>query len=149
VDALAFSKIHINTSTRIPPKLSLQAGFSLLEVLVAFVIMGLVVTGILQLVGSSLRSVALADEYSYAVQIAESKMAGVGHLIPVVIGSHTGTVQEKFNWKITIENSTIIPPDTPQILSAYPYLIRVEVTWPLDDPKRNFQLTSIRFGKAP
>jgi general secretion pathway protein I len=159
VDALAFSKTHkkIDININTPAKclqqssapLSQYAGFSLLEVLVAFVIMGLVVTGILQLVGNSLRSVALADEYSYAVQIAESKLASVGSLFPVAIGSHTGTLQDKFNWRITIENSTIIPPDTAQIPSAYPYLIRIEITWPLDNPKRNFQLASIRFGKAP
>lgn len=127
----------------------LQAGFSLLEVLVAFVIMGLVVTAILQLVGNSLRSVVLADEYSYAVQIAESKMASVGHIIPIAMGSHTGTLQDKFNWNITIQNSSISPSDNPSILRAYPYLIRINITWPLDDPKRSFQLASIRFGKAP
>ena len=50
---------------------SRQTGFSLLEVLVAFVVMGLVVGVLLQLFGSSMRSTVLADEYSFAIQIAE------------------------------------------------------------------------------
>lgn len=131
-----------------PPHRQQQIGFSLLELLVAFVIMGLVVTTILQLVSNNLRSVVLADEYAYAIQIAESKLATVGHLIPVAIGSYTGTLQDKFNWKVIIENSTLVPPDIPITLRTYPYRIRVEITWPLEQPRRNFQLTSIRFGKA-
>lgn len=55
-----------------------QAGFSLLEILVAFVVMAFVVGVILQLFGTSMRSVALTDEYSYAVQVAESHLASVG-----------------------------------------------------------------------
>ena len=126
-----------------------QAGFSLLEVLVAFVIMGLVVTAILQLLGNSLRSVAMADEYATAIQIAESKMASVGHLIPVEIGSHTGKLQDKFNWHVNIEKSVHPMPEISEKMRSYPYQINIEITWPLATAKHRFQLSSLRFGKAP
>ena len=132
------------------PQKRQHGGFSLLEVLIAFVIMGLTVTAILQLVGNSLRSVALADEYSYAIQIAESKMATVGHMIPISVGSHTGTVQNKFNWMIKISKRNVLNAEVEQTLSTYPYHILVEINWPLDldAPQHSFQLSSLRFGKA-
>jgi general secretion pathway protein I len=131
------------------PKPSIQSGFSLLEVLLAFVIMGLVVAGILQLTGNSLRNVIIADEYSYAVQIAESKMAEVGNSISVEQGEHSGILHEKFKWQISITDAQLPLPEDMPPLSATPYLIAVDVTWPIKVHKHHFHLSSLRFGATP
>ena len=78
-------------------------GFSLIEVLVAFVVMGLVVGTLLQLFGSSMRSVALSDEYSFAVQVAESRLAAIGSEIKVEDGNVSG--EEKgsgYRWTVSM-----------------------------------------------
>ena len=50
-------------------------GFSLLEVLVAFVILSLVATALFRLFSGALQNVSAADDYSRAVLVAESALA--------------------------------------------------------------------------
>jgi general secretion pathway protein I len=125
-------------------------GFSLLEVLVAFVVMGLVVGTLLQLFGSSMRSVALADEYSFAVQVAESRLAAVGSEIPVKPGNESG--EEKgsdYRWNVSM---AAIEPDAKMEKLSVPlqlYQVEVTVTWKSGDRPREFHLSSLRFGDKP
>jgi prepilin-type N-terminal cleavage/methylation domain-containing protein len=53
-------------------------GFSLLEVLVAFVILSLVATALFRLFSGALQNVSAADEYTRAVLVAESVLATAG-----------------------------------------------------------------------
>ena len=126
-----------------------QTGFSLLEVLVAFVIMGLVIGGVLQLFGSSMRSVALSDEYSYAVKIAESQMATVGTAVPVEAGNTSGSTDDKFDWNIIIEPTEFEYPEGAPPIPLYPYRVKVDVSWQSGNRERHFELASLRFGKEP
>ncbi len=126
---------------------SKQQGFSLLEVLVAFVVMGLVVGVLLQLFGSSMRGVALSDEYSFAVQVAESRMAAIGNEIEVEEGSVSG--EEKgsgYRWEVLME---ALEPDEKMEKVPLPlqlYRVEVIVTWKSGDKPREFHLSSLRFG---
>ena len=127
---------------------SKQRGFSLLEVLVAFVVMGLVVGVLLQLFGASMRSVALSDEYSFAVQVAESQLAAVGSAIPVKQGTVSGTeAGSDYHW-----NVAIAPLKLDEKLENLPvpmqvFRIEVTVTWGNGDKPRTFSLSSLRFGE--
>jgi general secretion pathway protein I len=53
------------------------AGFSLLEVLVAFVIVALVGTALFRLFGGALNNASAAEDYSRAVLLAESRLASI------------------------------------------------------------------------
>lgn len=127
---------------------SKQQGFSLLEVLVAFVVMGLVVGVLLQLFGSSMRGVALSAEYSFAVQVAESRMAAIGNEIEVEEGSVSG--EEKgsgYRWEVVME---ALEPDEKMEKVPLPlqlYRVEVIVTWKSGDKPREFHLSSLRFGE--
>ena len=127
---------------------SKQRGFSLLEVLVAFVVMGLVVGVLLQLFGASMRSVALSDEYSFAVQVAESQLAAVGSAIPVKQGTVSGVEEgSDYRWNVAIE-----PLKLDEKLENLPvpmqvFRIEVTVTWGNGDKPRTFSLSSLRFGE--
>ena len=124
-------------------------GFSLLEVLVAFVVMGLVVGVLLQLFATAMRSVTLADEYSLALQVAESRLATVGTEIPVKEGTETGEEQATgLHWKITMQpfNATVKKEKLPLPLQLYK--VETTVFWQSDDAKREFHLSSLRFGEA-
>ena len=128
-----------------------QAGFSLLEILVAFVVMAFVVGVILQLFGTSMRSVALADEYSYAVQVAESHLAAVGTEIPVEAGEQSGKEKNSaYAWQIKmqpIEAATLNDKLEKLPLTVQLYQVESIVTWQQGDKPRSLQLTSLRFGK--
>lgn len=127
-------------------------GFSLLEVLVAFVVMGLVVGVILQLFGSSMRGVALSDEYSFAVQVAESRLAAVGNEIEVEDGSVSG--EEKgsgYRWEVQMEalDAANLSEKLEKVqLPLQLYRVEVAVTWQGDGKPRELHLSSLRFGET-
>lgn len=52
-----------------------HSGFTLLEVLAAFVVFAIALAGLLQLFSGGLRDAQLADEYARAVMIAQSRLA--------------------------------------------------------------------------
>ena len=123
-------------------------GFSLLEVMVAFVVMGLVVGTILQLFGSSMNSVALSDEYSFAVQVAESRLAAVGSEIKVEDGSKSG--EEKgsaYRWEVTMSPIKLSDEMEKLPVPLQLYQVEVVVTWKTGDRPREFHLSSLRFGE--
>lgn len=127
---------------------SKQSGFSLLEVLVAFVVMGLVVGVLLQLFGSSMRSVALSQEYSFAVQVAESRLAAVGTEIPVEQGNLSGEESGSgYRWQIAMEPLELDDKLEALPLTAQIFRVAVTVTWASGDKPREFHLSSLRFGK--
>lgn len=125
-----------------------QVGFSLLELLIAFVIMALVIGGLLQLFGTSLRSVAIAEEYSYAVQLAESKLMLVGNEYPIEEATHSGTANAaKYQWSINISATELsLPEDTPA-LALYPYEVVVTISWANGVRQRQYHLSSLRYGE--
>lgn len=129
-------------------KTAKQQGFTLLEIMVAFVIMGLVVGTLLQLFGSAMRSVALADEYSFAVQVAESRMEAVGSEIKVekntVSGQEEGTV---YQWAVTMQPVELDEKQEEFSLAIEPYQVTVIVSWNSEGKQRQFTLTSLRFGE--
>lgn len=112
--------------------------------------MGMTVGTLLQLFGASMRSVALSDEYSFAVQVAESRLAAVGSEIPVKPGDVAG--EEKgsaYRWRVQMEP---IEPDEKMEKLSVPlqlYGVEVVVTWKSGDKPREFHLSSLRFGEKP
>lgn len=129
-------------------KIPKQQGFTLLEIMVAFVITGLVVGTLLQLFGSAMRSVALADEYSFAVQVAESRMEAVGNEIKIerttVSGQEEGTA---YQWAVTMQPIKLHEKQDEFSLSVEPYQVIVVVSWDSEGKQRQFTLSSLRFGE--
>lgn len=124
-------------------------GFSLLEILVAFVMMGLVVGSLLQLFGSSMRNVALSDEYSFAVQVAESRLQAVGTEILVEKGSEQGAEEgTPYRWVVHMEPVELHEEQDNFSLSVQPYRVSVIVAWDSNGKQREFVLSSLRFGEV-
>ncbi len=78
-----------------------QKGFSLLEILVAFTILALSLGVLLNIFSKGVYTAALSEEYTAAVQIAESLLAGVGVENELVEGEFYGANHDKFQWTIT------------------------------------------------
>ena len=86
-------------------------GFSLLEVLAAFVILALVGTALFRLFSGALGNAALSDEYSRATLYAESRLAALGVETPLREGVQQGTSEDGYYaWTVKIEPYT--PPGT-------------------------------------
>jgi general secretion pathway protein I len=113
-------------------------GFSLLEVLVAFVILALVGTVLFRLFGASLNNASLGDEYSRAALYAESRLAAAGAERPLREVTDQGASEEgRYTWSTKVE--PYVPPGmTPdqerlaQMLPARLWRLTVTVTWPTD-----------------
>jgi general secretion pathway protein I len=72
-----------------------QAGFSLLETLVAFAVLILVLSVIMQIFGSGSRSSRLTHEYAQATMIAQTKLAE----LQAGQDELSGTEMERYHWQ--------------------------------------------------
>lgn len=77
-----------------------QAGFTILEVLTAFVLLAVALASILQIFSSGLRDAQLADEYARAVMIAQSRLAAFTASEKMEEGAGAGT-DSPFTWSLT------------------------------------------------
>ena len=78
-----------------------QAGFTILEVLTAFVLLAVALASILQIFSSGLRDAQLADEYARAVMIAQSRLSAFTVADKMEEGSSAG-VESPFSWALTV-----------------------------------------------
>lgn len=116
--------------------LSASRGFSLLEVLAAFVVLALVGTALFRIFSGALGNASLSDEYSRATLYAESRLASPGVETPLREGVQQGTSDDgKYAWTARI--APYRPPgSTPELDAAVDLMpvrlwrIAVTVSWP-------------------
>lgn len=130
-----------------------QRGFSLLEVLVAFVILSLVVTALFRLFSGALANASAADEYSRAVLVAESVLAETAAARPLRDSTQKGLADgDRIAWTTHVAPHTPpeVPPDLERATEAMPirlYRITVEVVFPAPTGgQRTFALATTRIG---
>lgn len=85
-----------------PRRPSEAAGFTLVEVLVAFAIAALSLAALLQIFATGLRSAASSEGYARATMLAESQLAGVGVEQPLAVGESSGTIDGGYRWRVVI-----------------------------------------------
>lgn len=78
-------------------------GFTLIEVLVAFSILSLTLAALFSLFSTSTRNTQVGDEYSYAVLLAESKLAELGITEPLRPGFTRGRFDGSFQWEMRVD----------------------------------------------
>jgi len=115
-----------------------EAGFTLLEVLVAFTILSVAVVGVIQGFAQGLRLLRAAGDQQMAVLIADQKAREV--VIPVE-GRDEGK-EGAFDWQRTI--SVVSAPDltrTPASAKWHVFQIDVNVRW---GEKRRIEVVTLR-----
>ena len=129
-------------------------GFSVLEVLVAFIIVALVVTALFQLFGGALRNVSAADQWTRALLVVQSRLALEAATSPLREASTAGTEADgHIAWRAAVV--PYVPPDAnPDLERATEsmptrlYRISVDVTFRGDDGKdRSLSLSTVRIGQ--
>ncbi len=120
-----------------------QRGFSLLEVLVAFVILSLTLGVLFQVFATGLRNSALSEEYTHAALHAESILAGLGRETPLEEGEQQGEINDRYRWRTRISLYQDADLEL-ESLSVIPYWLRVEVFW----QERSVVLESLRLASA-
>jgi general secretion pathway protein I len=122
------------------------AGFSLLELVVAFAILALSLGALYQVFGSSARRALLAQEYMRAVELADAKLAEPGITAPLGPGFQSGEGADRFRWQRSVEFAAASPQPAQQ--GPLLYRITVEVRWKSGDAERVVTLTTLRLGFA-
>ncbi len=75
-------------------------GFSLLEVLVAFVILALAMGVLMRIFSGGLQNATRAGEYQQAVLLAKSKLASIGIETPLEESDSNGEFDGKYRWHL-------------------------------------------------
>lgn len=78
-------------------------GFTLIEVLVALVILGISLATLLHIFSESLNRARLSQTEMAASALAQSLLAGAGHTLPLRAGDTTGELPNGFTWRLHIE----------------------------------------------
>jgi general secretion pathway protein I len=134
--SMSFSRRRLVSGFRASTCPRRSGGFSLIEVLAAFVVLALVGTALFRLFSGALGNVSLADEYSRATLLAESRIAAIGVESTLREGSDQGTSDDnRYTWSSRIEEYKA--PDTKPSLDLAPetsalrlWRVLVEVRWP-------------------
>lgn len=128
-------------------------GFSLIEVLAAFVILALVATALFQLFSGALQNASAAEDWSRAVLVAESRLAVAASAVPLVEAAEQGAVDDgRIQWESRVKPWQ--PPNVdPELARASEgmltrlYRVEVDVRFPgIAGRERTFSLATVRIA---
>lgn len=121
-------------------------GFSLIEVLVAFVVLSLALSVLMRIFSGGTHNAALASDYSHAVLLAEAKLAAAGVETPLQEGVATGAADEKYRWQTSVRMSSA-PAETPGSRASIPvglFEVEVRILWQDASKERAVVLNTLR-----
>lgn len=125
-----------------PRSIRSRRGFTLIETLVAFVILALSLGAIFTVFSDSLRAVGVGAERSHALALAQSRLAVIDADGISGPGVTTGEDDSGYQWQTDIREMPN-PPVAPGETGAVPVEIVVTVSWGAARP-RSIELTTLR-----
>jgi general secretion pathway protein I len=126
-----------------------DAGFTLMEAIVALAIAALGLSFMVAAVGTGLENARTAEQYVKATRAAQSHLAEIGASIPLAEGTHAGIDPAGFAWRVRIVPSGHASSDasgggeTALIL----YDVEASASWASGAGQRSVTLHSERLGK--
>lgn len=106
-----------------------QRGFTLVETVIAFAILAVTLTALLQAIGSSLRAIDSAALHNRAVLAAQSQLDRIIALKKVP-GVREGRIPNTpYAWRVEEIASNRLPPNLERMIATKPVLLRLTVSW--------------------
>jgi general secretion pathway protein I len=128
-----------------------QRGFTLVEVVVAFVLLSLVLVAGFEVFTTGMRRAGDLEDRSRALELAESTLARAGVEVPLNDSAHSGQSPDgRFQWtlgirRIEVEGDANLPVVTSYVL----YRVDAVVRWAgADGRDRSFSLATVQLGAA-
>jgi general secretion pathway protein I len=121
-----------------------EAGFTVVEVVVALTILALALGVLLNVMSNSVRQTGRAEAVAEAGSLAQSLLAKIGTELPLHDGQITGQSDHGFRWRVQIDaygdgtNRREWPVAAHQVLA--------EVLWSDGLQERSLVLTTLRLG---
>jgi general secretion pathway protein I len=106
-------------------------GFTLIEVVVAFVMLALVLSVSFEIFSGGLRRAGDLEDYSQALLIAQSKLTATGTEKPYKEGQWQGDSDDRhFHWTVEVSRTDEgLPPDSKGPFVYVLYRVNVKVLW--------------------
>jgi general secretion pathway protein I len=127
------------------------AGFSLIEVLVALVIVGLAMTAIAGVFGNGLVGHRTASDAETALALAEERLALAAATATLRAGSDGGVFAGRFAWQTTVsryEDRDDVKQAVQSNATLVLYRIAVDIAWRDGRRSRQLALSTLRLGAA-
>jgi len=124
-----------------------QQGYSLVEVLVAFVILAMALTVLFRIFSSGLRNVDVSADYSRAVLVAEERLTAPGRGEDLQAGVSEGVVADRYRWTRNISEYRVEGYDPVRDSGVAAFRIEVEVLWESGRSDRRVALSTIRLDR--
>ena len=125
-----------------------QAGFSLIETLVAFAIMGLSLGLVFQIFSTGLDAVDVSESHFRATLIGESKLAAVGVEEELTAGERSGEEEGGFDWVVSVVPFDVareIESEASQVGALYE--VTATITWSKGAEARQVVLKTLKLSE--
>jgi general secretion pathway protein I len=131
-----------------------ERGFTLLEVLIAFIIAALALGVMIKAAGGGLISAHTAGRYEQAVSRARSHLAALGRNAALATGDSEGDDGDGYRWHLTVTpvatsqpvQQPLNQPQATPFPSVTLFAVIVEISWPDAGGERRVTLRSERLG---
>ncbi len=125
------------------------AGFTLLEVMLAFVIFALSFATVLEIMAGSMRSVRRASDDTQVALLAQSVMDQVGTEIPIEEGQFSGTGMDRYQWQLGIylyaaSGDDVATQELAEMSGIELYQVELDIDWEVGRGQRNLHFSTIR-----
>ena len=124
-----------------------RKGFTLIEILVSVVLLGVGLTVILELFSGGLRSVRISEEYTRAVWYSRTKMEEMLIARDFSEGVTEGAFDPQYSWKAEVKKSNPSIGQEEETSSTLPidlYQVVITVTWISGVRQRSLEIESLR-----
>lgn len=132
-----------------PPKAN--QGFTLLEVMLAFVIFALSFATVLEIMAGSMRSVRRAGDDTEVALFAQSIIDLVGTEIPIEEGEYTGTGLDRYNWRLGIylyasteDDEALHTQELAEMSGIELYTVDLDIDWNAGLRQRDLHFSTMR-----
>ena len=125
---------------------SASGGYTLIEVLVAFMIVVMVFSVFARLFSSGMRNVSASADYARGVVIAESILADIGTETALSPFDTSGTEDGKYHWTVTVREFAPHVRNELQGSAIAAYRVSVVVEWDHESGTRNVSLSTVKLS---
>lgn len=125
-----------------------ESGFTFIEILVAFAIVALAMSALMQIFSTGLRSGDTAEKHTTAVLLAESKLESIGIEDRLVEGETSGIFDNGFRWRSSIR-AYDDGGNGDRMGTVEAFTVSVTVAWDGWRGERSFALETLRLATEP